>query len=102
HPSRHDRILVAVWNQDLLYYSSLPITAQDQLDGFAYPTPLLLGRTYPSLRIPYPPASPRRSNGKEVVQEYLPVVHRLRLSASASVPTNPERTSLPQETLGFR
>ena len=53
------------------------------LNGFAYPTPLLLGRTHPVVRFPYPPASPRRSNGKEVVQEYLPVVHRLRLSASA-------------------
>jgi hypothetical protein len=35
------------------------------------------------VRLPYPPASPHHSNDKEVVQEYQPVVHRLRLSASA-------------------
>src|SRR5699024_3869426 len=39
---------------------------------------------------------------QDVVQEYQPVVHRLRRSASPSVPTNPERTSLPQEILGIR
>ena len=33
--------------------------------------------------IPYPTASPHRSNGYEVVQEYQPAFHRLRLSASA-------------------
>ena len=33
------------------------------------------------------------------VQEYQPDVHRLRLSASSQVPTNPGRTTLPQETL---
>jgi hypothetical protein len=49
-----------------------------------------------------PPASPLRSNRLRVVQEYLPVVLRLRLSASPEVPTNPERTNLPQEPLGFR
>ena len=37
----------------------------------------------PIPRLPYPPASPHCSNGEEVVQEYQPVVHRLRLSASA-------------------
>ena len=37
-----------------------------------------------------------------VVQEYQPVVHRLRLLSSALAPTYPERTNLPQETLGFR
>ena len=52
-------------------------------DGFAYLTFSLLGRTLPSVRIPYPSASPHRSNNHEVVQEYQPVVHRLRLSASA-------------------
>src|SRR5699024_1215221 len=36
------------------------------------------------------------------VQESQPVVHRLHLSVSASVPTNPGRTSLPQETLVIR
>ena len=66
----------------LLYFTphhSLSLTP----GGFAYLTFSLLGRTHPSVRIPYPTASPHRSNGHEVVQEYLPVVHRLRLSASA-------------------
>ena len=36
------------------------------------------------------------------VQEFQPVVHHLRLSASAKVPTNPGRTNLPLETLGLR
>src|SRR5207245_3161880 len=31
-----------------------------------------------------------------------PAFHRLRPSASTSVPTNPGRTNLPQETLGLR
>ena len=52
-------------------------------NGFTYSTLLLLGRTNPAVRIPYPPASPHRSNGHEVVQEYQPAFHRLRLSASA-------------------
>src|SRR5699024_9610281 len=62
---------------------SLPITAQVSFDGFTYPTPSLLGRTHPVVRIPYPSASPHCSNVHEVVQEYQPVIHRLRLSASA-------------------
>ena len=36
------------------------------------------------------------------VQEYRPAVHRLRLSASPSVPTYPGRTNLPLETLVYR
>src|SRR3954465_1654574 len=36
------------------------------------------------------------------VREYQPVVHRLRLSASPSVPTHPGRISLAQEPLVFR
>ena len=36
------------------------------------------------------------------VQEFQPVVHRLRFSASASVPTYPETTIVAQEPLGFR
>ena len=32
----------------------------------------------------------------------LPASHRLRFSASPQAPTYPERTNLPQETLGFR
>ena len=65
----------------VLYFP--PHHSSELLDGFANPTPLLLGRTFPIVRIPYPTASPHRSNVYEVVQEYLPVVHRLRLSASA-------------------
>ncbi len=53
------------------------------MSGFAYSSALLLERTYPAVRLPYPPASPHCSNGGEVVQEYQPVGHRLRLSASA-------------------
>lgn len=50
--------------------------------GFSYFHALLLGRAQPTARFPYPTASPHYSNGGEVVQEYQPVVHRLRLSAS--------------------
>ena len=60
-----------------------PSQLENMSDGFAYLTLSLLGRTHPSVRIPYPTASPHRSNDHEVVQEYQPVVHRLRLSASA-------------------
>ncbi len=51
--------------------------------GFAYTHALLLEQRQPTLCLPYPTASPHFSNGEEVVQEYQPVVHRLRLSASA-------------------
>ena len=51
--------------------------------GFAYIHTLLLEQRQPTLCLPYPTASPHFSNGEEVVQEYQPVVHRLRLSASA-------------------
>src|SRR5207248_9444748 len=37
-----------------------------------------------------------------VVTEYKPFVHRLRHEALGLGPTNPERITLPQETLGFR
>src|SRR4051794_26241252 len=53
------------------------------VSGFSYLPAYLLRRAYPTARLPYPPASPHHSNDKEVVQEYQPVVHRLRLSASA-------------------
>jgi hypothetical protein len=53
------------------------------VSGFAYSPAYLLGRAYPTARLLYPPASPHHSNGREVVQEYQPVCHRLRLSASA-------------------
>src|SRR5699024_7914443 len=49
------------------------------LNGFAYSTLLLLGRTRPAVRSSYPPASPHRSNDNEVVQKYQSVIHRLRL-----------------------
>jgi hypothetical protein len=51
--------------------------------GFASLTAYLLGRANPAARLPYPPVSPHYSNGSLVVQEYQPVVHRLRFSASA-------------------
>ena len=51
--------------------------------GFAYGSALRLGQALPAACSPYPPASPHRSSGAEVVQEYQPVAHRLRLSASA-------------------
>ncbi len=60
-----------------------PSQLSRMMDGFAYPSASLLGRAYPTARLPYLPASPHCSNGEEVVQEYQPVVHRLRLSASA-------------------
>ena len=44
---------------------------------------LTAGRAQPIARFFYPSASLHCSNDKEVVQEYQPVVHRLRLSASA-------------------
>src|SRR5690606_7298093 len=68
--------------------------------GFASFHASLLGRAQPTARSPYPSASPHCSNGGEVLQEYQPVVHRLRLSASTYGPTDPERTRLPQKTVG--
>src|SRR5699024_11108303 len=41
----------------LLYFT--PHHSWVLLSGFAYPTSSLLGRTHPSVRIPYPPASPQ-------------------------------------------
>ena len=55
-----------------------------------------------SRAIPYPSCVTPSVKQLALVQESLPVVHRLRLSASGWVPTNPERTSLPQETLDIR
>ena len=55
-----------------------------------------------SCAIPYPSVSLHPFKQLALVQESLPEDHRLRLSASAWVPTNPERTvSLPQETLRY-
>ena len=50
----------------------------------------------------YPGATPCGANDPLVVPEYQPDVHRLRHIVLGLGPTNPERTSLPQETLGFR
>src|SRR4029079_9823617 len=50
------------------------------------------------LAYPVPPSVKRWLRGTE----YQPVIHRLRLSASAYVPTNAEQTSFTQETLGVR
>ena len=50
--------------------------------GFAYLTPYVLGRTLPSVRFTYPPASPLHSNGNQVALDSQPVVHPLRLLAS--------------------
>ncbi len=73
-----------MWNQELRYYISLAITAQPygKTDlPISQPNCLdadIQYRAYPILLRP-----PHCSNGEEVVQEYQPVVHRLRLSASA-------------------
>ena len=50
----------------------------------------------------HPPGDTLRCKRSLVVPEYQPDVHRLRRIVLGLGPTNPERTSLPQETLGFR
>src|SRR6478735_8441162 len=49
-----------------------------------------------------PPGDTLRCKRSLVVPEYQPDVHRLRRVVLGLGPTNPERTSLPQETLGLR
>ena len=49
-----------------------------------------------------PPGDTLRCKRSLVVPEYQPDVHRLRRIVLGLGPTNPEWTSLPQETLGFR
>ena len=49
-----------------------------------------------------PPGDTLRCKRSLVVPEYQPDVHRLRHHVLGLGPTNPEWTSLPQETLGFR
>ena len=49
-----------------------------------------------------PPSDTLRCKRSLVVPEYQPDVHRLRRIVLGLGPTNPERTSLPQETLGLR
>ena len=48
------------------------------------------------------PGDTLRCKRSPVVPEYQPDVHRLRRIVLGLGPTNPEWTSLPQETLGFR
>ena len=48
------------------------------------------------------PGDTLRCKRSPVVPEYQPDVHRLRRIVLGLGPTNPERTSLPQETLGLR
>src|SRR3954465_10564832 len=48
------------------------------------------------------PRHPIGHSGRDVVREYQPVGHRLRLSALAYVPTNPEQTNFTQQTLDNR
>jgi hypothetical protein len=50
----------------------------------------------------HPPGDTLRCTRSLVVPEYQPDVHRLRHIVLGLGPTNPERTSLPQETLGLR
>jgi hypothetical protein len=54
-------------------------TSGFSMGGFAYPSPYVLGRTLPSVRFTYPPASPLRSNASLVALDSQPVVHPLRL-----------------------
>ena len=49
-----------------------------------------------------PPGDTLRCKRSLVVPEYQPDVHRLRRIVLGLGPTNPELTSLPQETLAFR
>ena len=51
---------------------------------------------------PHSPCDTLRCKRSPVVPEYQPDVHRLRRIVLGLGPTNPERTSLPQETLGLR
>ena len=55
----------------------------------------------PTTRSP-PPGDTLRCKRSLVVPEYQPDVHRLRRIVLGLGPTNPEWTSLPQETLGLR
>ena len=52
-------------------------------DGFACLAPYWLGRAFPIARLAYPPVSPHPYNGYMVASEFQPIVHHLRLSASA-------------------
>src|SRR3954453_9092082 len=48
------------------------------------------------------PRHPIRHSGHDVVQEYQPVGHRLPVSASAEVPTDPEQTHFTHERVDNR
>jgi hypothetical protein len=60
------------------------------------------GRPMPANFHSRPPGDTLRCKRSLVVPEYQPDVHRLRRVVLGLGPTNPERTSLPQETLGLR
>ena len=51
--------------------------------GFSWSSSYRVVRGLPAPRFAYPSPSPHRSNAEDAVQEYQPVGHRLRLSASA-------------------
>ena len=71
-----------MWIWLLPYLFSVPITAQPYSGAyFTTPQALLLGRALPSTRSAYPPVSLPQFNVYKVVQEYQPVVHRLRPSS---------------------
>ena len=90
-----------MWNQELRYYISLAITAQPYGEtDLPISQPNCLDAGYPIPRLPHPPASPHCSNGEEVVQEYPTCCPSPTPFGLGLGPDNPERTSLPQETLG--
>src|SRR5699024_6577474 len=62
---------------------SLPITAYDCWTDLPIQLAYCLGARFHRCAFPILLRPPHCSNGQEVVQEYLPVIHRLRLSASA-------------------
>ena len=74
---------LAVWNQELRYYISLAITAQPYGKRICLFPSLTAWTRISNTALTLSSCVPHCSNGEEVVQEYQPVVHRLRLSASA-------------------
>ena len=62
---------------------SLPLRPSNHPADLPTRLSISLGRALPVTRLTYPPASPPLYYRLTVVQEFQPVVHRLRLSASA-------------------
>ena len=62
---------------------SLPIRSSNHPADLPTGLSISLGRVLPVPRLTYPPASPLLFYRAAVVQEFQPVIHRLRLSASA-------------------